>query len=130
MLTFSPLFNGNGIATIKDPTPNPQILAFSPLFNGNGIATIFFIMLASFLLVLSVPYLTGMVLLQSFYNANPCPYNPTFSPLFNGNGIATPEDQLEGYSNLLSVPYLTGMVLLRVTLLSIIVTREDFQSPI
>ena len=64
--------------------------AFSPLFNGNGIATPHVLRaMASDMITLSVPYLTGMVLLHKLILSHP------FTLLY------------------LSVPYLTGMVLLR-----------------
>ena len=67
--TFSPLFNGNGIATVAQAVqPGHYRCTFSPLFNGNGIATV--------------------VSFNGIFIPDP------FSPLFNGNGIATKRTML------------------------------------
>ena len=88
-MTFSPLFNGNGIATTEITEMVYSLTSsFSPLFNGNGIATTDRGTETAAGGDLSVPYLTGMVLLPVTH------------------ALLRPRIQL-------SVPYLTGMVLLR-----------------
>ena len=44
----------------------PNIASFSPLFNGNGVATETVLDVTKKLANVSVPYLTGMVLLPEF----------------------------------------------------------------